>query len=308
MPDVIADLEPQPDASTSSDAEVRFADDKSVDTGAVVEVVTEPVEVETETEEVTKEPESEADPSPADEENVEETIDPMPDDDPEYGAKVQARMDELTTFGRETERALEVANEEVAKLREQIAAVPVVQEPLKTPADFDFDDVKYQTYLMDENEKRATAAAERAVLNLQDRKTSEEQSAKFAEAESKYAEKHKDYFKVTRDPNLRISQAMLDAAGDTGIREDVLHHLGLNPDKALKMYGLPDAVAGGRVAALAAELKAEQAIAAKPKVVSDAPKPVPKIKSGDAGLDKGYVTGMTDTQYRKRREKEIANR
>jgi hypothetical protein len=88
----------------------------------------------------------------------------------------------------------------------------------------------------------------------------------------------------------------------------VLHHLAKNPDKALQIYGLSDAVAGGRVAALAAELKAEQVIAAKPKVVSKAPPPVPTIKSGDAGLDKGYVKGMTDKAFDARRKKEIANR
>lgn len=306
MPDVIENLESQPDASTSSEPE-RYTDDKSVDT-SVVEAVPDIVEVEAETEEVTEEPESEVDSSPAVEENDEEPIDPMPDDDPEYGAKVQARMDELTTFGRETERALEARNQEVAELRQQLSEVPVQHEPLKTPEDFGFDDVKYQTYLMEENEKRSAAAAERAVLGIQDKRASDERAAKHAEAESKYAEEHTDYFKVTRDPNLRMSQSMLEAAGESEIREDVLFHLASNPDKALKIHGLSPAASGFRMGLLAAELKTEQVKAAKPKVITKAPPPPPKIKSGDAGLDKGYVTGMTDKQYAKQRAKEIANR
>lgn len=305
MPDVIENLESQPDASTSSDPEVRYADDKSVDTGA--ETPAEPVEVETETEEVVEEPKSEADPSPADEENVDETIDALPDD-PEFSGVVKERIDKLTTNWRETERSLEARNREVAELREKLSERPVQQEPLKTLEDFEFDDPKYQTYLMEESERRSAAAAERAVLEVQDRKATEDREQKFSEAENGFAEKHDDYFEVTRNPNLRMSKQMLNAAAESDIRTDLLYHLAKNPDKAERIFKLSDAAAGFEMGLLHTSLKSEMAKVAAPKKVSNAPKPVPKIKSGDAGLEKGYVTTMTDSQFRKRREKEIANR
>lgn len=307
MPDVVEDLEPQTDASTSSDAEVRFADDKSVDTGPVIEAVPDPVEVDAEAEDVTDKPESEADSSPAVEEDDEETTEPAPGDT-EYSENVKGRMDELTTNWRETERALETANEEVDKLRRQIAEVPVQQEPLKTPADFDYDDTKYQTYLMDENEKRSAEAARRAVLGVQHDAAQKDRMLEIEKAETAYAEKHPDYFNVTRDRNLRMSQPMLDAAAQSEIREDVLFHLAKNPDKATSIFNLPDAQAGFKMGLLSAELKAEQVKAKKPNVVSKAPAPVPTIKSGDAGLDKGYNENMTAKQFATRRKKEIANR
>ena len=303
MPDVVENLESQTDASTSPEIPDRFADDKSVDT-AVVEAVPDPVEVEAEAEDVTEEPESEADSSPAVEEDDEETTEPDPD---EYGKNVKDRVDQLTTNWRETERALEAANLEREELRRQLAERQAQQEPLKTVADFDYDDTKYQAYLMEENERRSAEAARQAVLEVQHEAAQKERMLEIEKAEAAYAEKHPDYFKVTRDPNLRLSQPMLSAVNDSEIRQDVLFHLAKNPDKAMSIFNLPDAKAGRKMGLLEAELKAEQA-KAKQKVVSKAPPPVPKIKSGDAGLDKGYTEGMTAKQFAARRAKEIANR
>jgi len=307
MSEVAEDLEPQTDASTSSEPEDRFADDTSVDT-SVVEAVPDPVEVEAETEEVAEDPESEVESSPAGEEDPDAKTDHPQPGDIEYTEAVQTRMDDLTTNWRDTQRALESANLEVDKLRKQLAEVPEQHEPLKTLADFDHDDAKYQEYRMQEGERRSAAAARKAVLEAKDEQAREESALKISKAETEYAEKHEDYFTVTRDPNLRISTPMLDAVAESEIREDVLFHLGKNPDKAMSMYGLPDSVAGFRMGLLAAELKAEQVKAAKPKVVSKAPPPPPKIKTGDAGLEKGYHEKMTDKQFAKQRAKEIANR
>ena len=300
MQEAVADLEPQPDASVSSDD--RFADDKSVDTG-VIEAAPEPVEVETETEAVVEEPENEADPSPADEENVDETIDTP---EVELSKSAQERIDEVTARFRESERFAAAKDIEIAELREKLAAVPVQTEPFKTLADFDYDEGKFQTYMAQEIDSRATAAGQRAALDVRGQAEAKLTQERFDERAKVFSESVKDYAEVAQNPNLKINAPMAKViqAQETG--PELAYYLGKHPEIARDISSLPPEAAGFELGLLQGKLAAEKVKAAVPKVTK-APPPVPKIKSGDAGLSKD-PSDMSDKQFADWRRKQIANR
>ena len=301
MQEQVADLDPQDDASASAELDKRFG--KSVDTGA--EVAEEPVEVETETEDAEAEPQSEVDSSPTDEENVEETIDPA-EPDPEYGEKVKARIDELTARWRDSDRASAAKDQEIAKLREELSQSHPPEEPFKTVADFDYDEGKWQQYMAEEVTRRAETAAERVARGIQTDVHTERLEQEFADRERKFAETVKDYDEVAKSPSLRISEPMAAVMRGQENGPELAYYLGSNPDISARIASLPAAAAGYELGLISIELAAEKA-KAQQKVVTKAPPPPPKIKAGDAGLAKDPAD-MTDKEFRKWREKQIANR
>ena len=309
MPDVIEDLEPQEDASASSEPEVRFADDKSVDTA--VESKPEPVEVETKAEEVEDEPESEVDSSTTDEENVDETIDPETEVAAD-SANVKDRIDKLTERFRQQERDNEGLRQENAELRQQ-AARPQVREPFKTLADFDYDEAKYQSYMATEIDTRAEAAGARAAEGVHAKAEVESREESFRRGEKDFAKGHPDYFDLVYGEvdglrNWVCSDVMLQEIMLSDMGQPLTYYLASNPDVAKDMSKLNPRDTAIRMDRLQTELKAEKAkVKADKKVVSKAPPPTPKIEKGKEPLEKDPAD-MSDREFAKMRRKQIANR
>ena len=96
---------------------------------------------------------------------------------------------------------------------------------------------------------------------------------------------------------------------------DVIHASEVGPQMALKLANDPTTAseisglsmigAVRRMTLLEQDIKTEMSKTAKK--VSDAPPPPPKIKAGDPGLSKD-VKDMSDKEFAKWREKQIANR
>ena len=301
MQDESAVLEPQDDASASAELDERFG--KSVDTGA--EVTEEPVEAEAEAEETETEPESEVDSSPAEEEDLEEKTDPQPGDI-EYTARVKERIDELTGKYRELDRASAAKDQEIAALREQLAQARPPEEPFKTIEDFDYDQLKWQEYIAGEVTRRAETAAERVAKGVQFDVELQRREQEFADRERKFAETVKDYDEVAKAPSLRISESMATVMKGQENGPELAYYLGNEPEKSARIASLPPEAAGFELGLISAYLAAEKA-KARQKPVTKAPPPPPKIKAGDAGLTKDPAD-MTDREFRKWREKQIANR
>jgi hypothetical protein len=300
MVDVVADLEPQEDASASSEPEVRYANDKSINTAP--DATPQPVEVETETKADVEEPESEADSSPAVEENDDETIDAGTE---EVVTSVKDRIAELTGKWRESERAFAAMEQENAELRKQVQASDVPKEPLKTLADFDYNEGEYQAYQNAEITKRAAEAAKSAVEEQQREAEQARRSAEFQDSEKEFAKKVKDYFDVAHDRSVPINNETAQYIRAQKAPE-LSYYLGKNPDVARRIAALPPVFAGAELAKISSKLAAEKAKAKAP-AVTKAPPPVPKIKSGDEGLGKN-PSQMSDAEFRKWREKQIASR
>lgn len=279
-------LEQQEDASASSEEYVDTSIDSSIDTD----------EVETKPEEVAEEQESEDDSSTSVENN----------DDEKTDGSFQERVDKLTKNWRESERALTALEQENVDLRKKLSEIPTSKEPLKSLADFEYDNEKYMSYMTTEIETRAIAAAEKAGQGFQDQAVIKQSESDFSAREAEFAKTVKDYQEVAYERSLKVSAPMAAAMRASEAGPEIAYYLGKNPDVARRIFSLPAETAGLEIGLIQADLAAKK-VEAKPKKVSNAPPPPPKIKAGDPGITKD--TGdMSDREFAKWRRKQIANR
>jgi len=214
---------------------------------------------------------------------------------PEKKDGVQKRIDELTRLRREQERETSYWKELAQNT--QVAPEPVA--PGKTLADFEYDEGKYTQYLTE------SAKAE-AVAEVDTRLASERQArarADFTSKESDFSKGVDDYYVVTRNQDLKISGEMVEACQGSDEGAAVLYYLGKNPEVAERLAAMPPL----SMAREMGKIEASKLVAEKAPSVSKAPKPVPKLAPTDAkvAID---PSNMTDSQFRKWREKAIANR
>ncbi len=252
---------------------------------------------------------AEADAETAKSESVEENAAASPpaveeDDDKKTGPGVQARIDKLTKNFRESERTASQLQEEVSRLKKELADAP--GEPTKSLSDFDFDEDKYRDYLFTEAETRAEKVALKAVEGFQESARTSNVEENFDRRESVFAATVKDYNETVYDDSLKISPVMASEIRESEIGPEMSYYLGKNPDVSAEIAKLPERAAIRRMALLESDLESEKTKAGKK--VSDAPPPPPKIPAGDAALEKGYSEGMSDAAFAKLRRKEIANR
>lgn len=306
----VLELQAVADASSEDgrarDERGRFA--KYVDTSIDTSIIES--EEESEPEEIEAEPESAAAPSTAEVEVLDEKADSQTE--VEYSAAVQERIDKLTERWRSTERLTTEQAQEIAQLREQLTAVKSDPEPFKTLKDFEYDDEGYQSYLATEIPKRAAEAARQELQGYQAKAETESREDAFRRREKEFAVTHPDYLqKVYGEVNgvrsWQASSAMAAEIISSDRGQELSYYLASNPETAAEIAALNPRETIRRMALLEDKLMAEKA-KAKPKKVSDAPPPPPKIVSGDAGLTRGFYEGMSDKEFDKLRRKQIANR
>jgi len=238
---------------------------------------------------------AEVDDAPDGEAEAEEKEPEPSESSPEKKDGVQKRIDELTRLRREQERETNYWKELAQKT--QVAPDPV--EPGKTLADFEYDEGKYTEYLT--NSAKADAVAE------VDTKLRQEGQARarsdFTSKESDFSKNVDDYYIVTRNQDLKISGEMVEACQGSDEGAAILYYLGKNPEIAERLAVMPPL----SMAREMGKIEATKLVAEKPPSVSKAPKPVPKLAPTDAKVTVD-PSSMTDTQFRKWREKAIANR
>lgn len=215
----------------------------------------------------------------------------------EEGAKdtVQKRIDDMTKARREAERDAEYWKQ-IAQ-QNQVAPEPV--EPGKTLADFDYDEGKYAEYLTEFAKAEARAEVDKQLAN----ERAATVHAEYSQKEAEFAQGVDDYHTAVTNPTLRFSPEMA-AATQTGENGPALrYYLAKNPEisaSLASMAPLDMARELGRIEAT--KLVKETA----PKV-SNAPKPVPKIAATSNKVTTDPLK-MTDAQFAKWRQKQIANR
>ncbi len=265
------------------EVEKPVVEDKSVDTGKL----NVPDEVDAE-QEIAKEPEKDS-----------------------FGNRIKELTDKVRSNKQESDAQLFEARAENERLRKEIESRPLVQEPLKTLDDFEFDESKYRTYLDQRTHDIATKAAESVGSKIQTEHGSRQVESSFRARETEFASDTKDYQSVVYgEVNGQRSWAASDAMADeiriSDVGPQLSYHLAKNPDIAAEIFALSHDETVRRMTLLGSSLKSE--MSKKPKSVSDAPPPPPNIPSGDAALEKGYYEGMSDAEFAKLRRKEIANR
>jgi hypothetical protein len=242
---------------------------------------------------------------------------PAPEKAPEKDGFSQ-RIDELTKNWRETERRAEEASRDAQYWRDQAlrAQQPAPQTPTppaataKTLADFEYDESKYQSYLLDQVEQRAVAAAERKLREQQEKDTTERRRTEFQQRESAFEKDTPDYRSKTRSSNFPVSDAMAQACAESEEGPAVLYYLANNLSLAEQISRLPPLAAARELGRIEAKLITAREQAAKK--VSEAPPPTPKIEgSGDPGTTGVKATDpdsdkLSDEEWTRRRNKQLA--
>lgn len=242
--------------------------------------------------------------------------------DSTVGKTVQGRIDEITRKRREAERRAEASERDRDYWRDQ--AQRNNQEPsrpadasatpqLKTLADFEFDEGKYQAYLFGEAEtraeKRAVEAARKLLAEQQSKESTQKRTTSFKQREREFSKENPDYFDRAYDKTLPFTEAMVEAATDSEEGPAILFYLSNNPDIADQISQMSPYAAAREIGMIQANLVAERK---KPpeRVASKAPPPVPKIEgSADAALPKSLDDPtLSDAEYNNRRRKQIAAR
>lgn len=222
------------------------------------------------------------------------------------------RVDELTKLWRKEQReraqermASESLRREVEHLRTQRQA-PVETQATKTLADFEYDEAKYQQYLFSEAGSRAVKSAQEELKKAEETRTRETRVKSFLDRESKYAEKFDDYYEVTRDNSLPLTEAIVEAVQETENAPELLYHLGKNPDIAHQLARLSPTAAARELGRIEAKLEYERekaAAATAAAKVSKAPEPAAKVDSASARSEK-REEDMDDNEWGKQRQKQ----
>lgn len=229
--------------------------------------------------------------------------------------KFSERVDELTRYRREAERDRDYWRE-LALRNQQPQPQPKAEPPKdttpKTLADFEYDEGKYQAYVLEQAEKRSVEAAQRLLREEQDRESRSRREASFKSRETEFAKTVQDYDSVVRNPRLSITSQMAEAIKDSDDGPALAYHLGKNPEIAEKIAQLPPIAAARELGKIEARLAHERE-QAKPEKVSKAPPPPPKVEGSDAGnvsvkVDDPESDNLSDAEWTRRRNLQIEKR
>lgn len=219
---------------------------------------------------------------------TDETAEPSTDDagkpEPKGAGK---RIDELTRYRREAERERDYWREMALRSNPQPVkadepAAPPQASKIPTLADFEYDESKYQTALIEFTKAEARREAE-AVLKAEREREAQERAVKtWTEKAAEFAKSKPDYAEKVNDPTLPISTPMVKAIQASEIGPEVAYHLAENRDLAAEIARLPADAAAFAIGRLEGRLLAqkEASKAAAPRAaVSQAPPPPPRIEA-----------------------------
>lgn len=229
--------------------------------------------------------------------------------EPEWFTK---RFGEITAKFRGEERARLAAEQRAAELEARLREQPKPEEKPKTLADFEYDEGKYQSYLLGEAEKRAEAAARRVRAEETQRSNSERRTRKFQERAIAFEKENPDFRDVAH--YAPISDGVAEIIQELESGPEIAYYLGKNRDVALTLNDLPPAIAAVELGRIDAKLSREKAdkqaaleAAKREKAVTQAPPPAPKLDGANAQVEKD-PTQMSDAEFAKWRKRQISQR
>ena len=222
---------------------------------------------------------------------------------------VGKRIDELTRNWRTTERDRDYWRELALKAHSVTPETPKVEsKPAKTIADFGYDPEQFAKHIAERVSEEASAKAVEQFRQEQEAQLAAERRMDFQERAEEYAKKAEieDVERMFAHPNEGgpvVTEAMGEAIMDCENGPEILWHLANNPVLARKISSLPPYQQAREIGRLEARL------ADKPTApqVSKAPAPAPKIAATEPAVEKD-VKDMSDSEYRKMRERQIARR
>jgi len=211
--------------------------------------------------------ESEADSPPAGDENAEEKT----------SSGLQGRIDKLTKRFYDSEREKEELREKLAEAQKK----PVQIEPIKTLAEFNYDEAAFFAYSDERARNIAREEARNVAVENSSKIEEKRQAREFESRERAYAKTVKDYDEVTAAEKWACSKSMAEEIRASEIGPDMTYYLAKNADIALEIAQLPDREAIKRMTLLELELQSKKE-AIKRKVSNAPPPPEKSIGSGNA--------------------------
>ena len=228
----------------------------------------------------------------------------------------QKRIDEITRDKYEERRAREAAERRAqeieARLKELETKAPAqpdpADEPLKTAADFNYDDAAYARYLQQVIDQRAERRARDAASKfLQEERAREATERAIREYQSRVDDFKKtapDFDDVVFHPSVAISQPMAEVIKRSEFGPAIAYQLGKNPELSTQIARLPPELAAYELGQIAASIKSARAAkAAPPPSVPKAPPPPPTLTTAGEPLKK-TDDQMTDAEWAALRAKE----
>jgi len=216
---------------------------------------------------------------------------------------VQKRIDELTRKRRDAERDAEYWRQQAQKQPEK-PVEEVKPEPLKTLADFDYDESKYQSHLFGKAQEGAVESARQVLKEEQSQQSASRKISDFRGREAEFSKDVDDYHEVVQNRDLRINQVMADVATEMDGGPEVLYYLGKNPDLADKISQLSPLSAAREMGRLEAKIQSQEKSG---KQVSEAPAPAPKLTAVEPSITKS-LDELEQRDFNKARRDYIANK
>lgn len=200
---------------------------------------------------------------------------------------LQKRIDELTRKWRTAERERDFERSErmrAATAEQPKAATPVADEPVKTLADFGYDESQFAKYIRDEARTFARQEAEAAIKREREAEKSASTKSAYEQRVEAFVKDAPDFYDVFHR-ELPVSQAMAEVIVQSDDGPALAYHLGKNPDVAAQLAMLSPTLAARELGRIEAriQLEREQAKTAKPPV-SKAPPPPPRIEASNAEM------------------------
>ena len=215
---------------------------------------------------------------------------------------IQERINELTRQRYDKERALEAARQEAEYWKAQAIQKPEQEAPKPQqsgrPVSENFDSYEeYLEALSDYKVNERLAAAQQEQTQAQKQAELAKQQQKFhARAETLGFD---DFVEVVYNPDLQVSQDMIEIAFDSDKGPELLYFLGKNPAEAARIASMSAAQAARELGRLEASLDMPPA-----KNVSSAPPPIKPISGGGEPPQMDQEK-MTPEQWREWRNEQL---
>lgn len=182
--------------------------------------------------------------------------------------------------------------------------------PLKSLADFDYDEHRYNEYMFGEFEKRMDRRLETKLEKQFNQRETQQQMwqrySKFAQSEREFAKKTPDYFDVTRDDALPFTETVRDLLATSDIGPDLTYHLAKNEALLFEIADMDERSAARVIGQLEERIQASRK-APPGRTTTRAPAPAARLDATDEALEK-EDSEQSDEEWLARRRKEVHSR
>jgi hypothetical protein len=186
---------------------------------------------------------------------------------------------------------------------------------VKTLADFDFDEAKYQQYLIERVERHAETAVERRLREQGEAESARRRQSQFQQRSQAFAKENPDYGAAVERVGVAISQDVAQEILDSEEGPAITLYLDNNPDVMARLNGLSAREVAREIVRLEVKVQGEREKAkAARSSAGTPPPPTPKIEGAGDGAgqsvkpDSPDSDQLSDAEWARRRNAQLKAR